>query len=422
MNIVEQPPCLPAHYEQAEWMLLASLIELPEILPSVDMDLFYVTECQMVLDAIASIKRSGNQIDWPEVSMKLTKTNPDVFLKMSTACDQLPSPHNWSYWLDILKEFRAARRTAALSIELSEASSLAGTGINPNLTGLSTKLKDIINDSALRGPRSIGQILPSVIDRLEQSFNDPKSLYGVCTSFEKLDMLTYGLQPGSLNVIAARPTMGKTAFACNVALAVALEGKPVAFFSLETSEVQISDRILASMSEVAPRRFANRSATHEDFKKVTVAQARLAKSPLHIYDSISDIADICGEVSQAVSRHGVKLVIIDYLQRIQMRSCKEGHFARVGAVSNALKDMAMEFKVPVLALAQLSREVEKDNRKPMLSDLRDSGQIEQDADVIGFLWQDEKGKLSLFVLKNRNGPIGRVGLDFNKEITKFQET
>ena len=155
---------------------------------------------------------------------------------------------------------------------------------------------------------------------------------------------------------------------------------------------------------------------------LSAAGKRLKESPLHIYDTVGDIADICKEASAACSKFGTKLVVIDYLQLIQMRSCQEGYFTKVGMVSNALKHLAMELKVAVVALAQLSRDVEKDKRSPVLSDLRDSGQIEQDADVIGFLYADKEsqaGEVKLLVAKNRTGPVGQVELEFNKWITRF---
>ncbi len=415
---------LPAHYSVAEWMLLASLIEKPELFASIEADLFYLVGCREVLGVITEIKNAGRQVDWTSVAMMLySQSKPEALTAISKALDELPSPANWPYWLEICQEFRAARRMGSLAVELGDAAKneVWKVGI-PDVASFSERLKAIGDEALPRQARSAANILPAVIDRMDKVWADPDSIYGVRTPFNDLDEITNGFQPGSLNVLAARPGMGKTAFASNCAAFAAIASVPVAFFSLETSETGILSRILCAESRVPAVRFHKRTATQRDFDDQKLAQLRIAKAPLFIYDSTSDIADIHREISSAISHHGIKFVIVDYLQRIQMRTCRENHFAKVGAVSNALKDFAMEFKLPILALAQISREVEKDQRAPVLSDLRDSGQIEQDADLICFLYQDKTAgfdDVSLSVLKNRNGPVGKIYLSFDRSITRF---
>lgn len=415
---------LPEHYEQAEWFLLACLIEKPEILPSIEPDLFYLEACRQVLRTVIALKDAGMEIIWPNVGMKLHRDGqPEVFRLISTALDQLPSPAGWSYWLDICQEFRAARQTAALAVEMSEAATLAGTGLRPDLTALGGRLREIASGASQRGPNSAATILNKVIDNLETAWTNPESLFGIRTPFHELDRLTSGLQRGSLNVFAARPGVGKSAFAGNLAAFAAFGGHPVAFFSLEMSAELIMERMLAVESRVPLAKFRHQAATEADFHAMSAARVKLGKAPLLIYDTTTDIADICREASAAVQYRGAKLIIVDYLQKVEMRSCRDGHFAKVGAISGSLKTLAMELKIPVVALAQLSREVEKDRRKPVLSDLKDSGSIEQDADVIGFLYLEKEStgvEVSLSISKNRNGPIGMVRLVFDKTITRFE--
>jgi replicative DNA helicase len=284
--------------------------------------------------------------------------------------------------------------------------------------------------------RSISSLLGSELDVLHELSVAGAALTGTPTGFKDLDEMTGGLQPGNLIVIAARPSMGKSCLVTNIAENAAIKhGKPVALFSLEMSETELARRFIASQASIPGEDLSKGRVPESMWPKIVKASSRLAAAPLWIDDS-GDIGmlEIRAKARRLYSQHGgLGLVIVDYLQLLRAESRSENRAEIIGQMSRGLKMLARELDVPVIALSQLNRSVESRSPKiPMLSDLRESGAVEQDADVVIFIYRDDyynppdsdspserPGEADLHIAKNRNGPVGRVTLTFRPEYPRF---
>ena len=262
---------------------------------------------------------------------------------------------------------------------------------------------------------------------------------GLGTGFQELDRLTGGLQPAEMTVFAGRPSMGKTALAMNIAERIAIDlKKPVAFFSLEMSADTLIERLLCSRAKIDIQKLRDGFLRERDFAALTWTASQLADSPLYIDDSASlSIAELRARARRIKSRHDVQLLVIDYLQllRAVSRKAQENRQIEISEISAGIKALAKELKIPVIVLAQLNRQPEarlKEGGRPRLSDLRESGSIEQDADVVGLLYRAEcyetdeearvekAGQAELILAKHRNGPTGEVPLIFLRQFTRFE--
>ncbi|MBQ4122477.1 replicative DNA helicase [bacterium] len=279
----------------------------------------------------------------------------------------------------------------------------------------------------------IADLIVSSYEQIESRYNNKDELVGITTGFYDLDEVTSGLQKSDLIILAARPSMGKTAFALNLAQNVAMKAKKgVAIFSLEMPKIQIAKRMLCAEAEVDTRRTNNGHVDLKDFQKLTEAMERLADARLYIDDTAgvtaTDIKAKCRRLM--LEEKDLGLIVIDYLQLMEGGGNPNDRNQQISAISRSLKGLARELNVPIIALSQLSRGVEaRTDKRPMLSDLRDSGAIEQDADIVMFIYRDEyynkdevenKGKAELIIAKHRNGPVGTVNLLFQSNITKFK--
>lgn len=304
---------------------------------------------------------------------------------------------------------------------------------------------DVVLDNAqklifnIASQKEVGDMVPiqdlivSSYEQIETRYNNKDELVGVTTGFYDLDALTSGLQKSDLIILAARPSMGKTAFALNLAQNVALKAKKgVAIFSLEMPKIQIAKRMLCAEAEVDTQRSNTGHMQLKDFQKLTDAMERLADTRIYIDDTAgvtaTDIKAKCRRLMLEEKELG--LIVIDYLQLMEGGGNPNDRNQQISAISRSLKGLARELNVPIIALSQLSRGVEaRNDKRPMLSDLRDSGAIEQDADIVMFIYRDEyynkddvenKGKAELIIAKHRNGPVGTVNLLFQSNITKFK--
>ena len=282
----------------------------------------------------------------------------------------------------------------------------------------------------------IAPILAKVYERIDHLHNqdNPSDITGVPTGFTDLDMRTAGLQPGDLVIIAGRPSMGKTAFALNIAEHVALHpsvAMPVAVFSMEMSSSQLAMRMLSSIARVDAHKLRTGRLNDEEWSQLTEATGRLHEAKIHVDETPAlnalEVRARARRLKREYSKLG--LVIVDYLQLMSASSQGENRATEISEISRSLKALAKELEVPVIALSQLSRAVEQRNdRRPMMSDLRESGAIEQDADVILFIYREEvyspdkeeaKGRAEIIIGKQRNGPIGRIDLTFLGRFTRF---
>ncbi|MGH7838327.1 MAG: replicative DNA helicase, partial [Candidatus Binataceae bacterium] len=272
-------------------------------------------------------------------------------------------------------------------------------------------------------------------DRLEKIFTEGRRITGLTTGYSNLDNETAGLQPSELVILAARPSMGKTAMALNFAENVALQQhKPVAVFSLEMSKESLLLRLIASQSRVDSHKFRTGHLGRDDWTKITGALTSLAEAPLWIDDSASSTVMEIGAKARRLKRdRGLSLLIVDYLQLVIPSSSgrQSNRQEDVAGISRGLKALAKELKIPIVVLSQLTRAPERDDRKPQLSDLRESGAIEQDADVVMFinrpnfyktdLPEEDRAKAELIIAKQRNGPTGLLNFVFISRHTRFEE-
>ena len=269
----------------------------------------------------------------------------------------------------------------------------------------------------------VNSLMQDSLARLEELYHKKLSVTGIASSFTELDHLTSGFQPGELSIIAARPSMGKTALSLNIALSAGLNNKTVAFFSVEMAKEQILMRLLSLAGKVPLSNLRTGQISSSEWDQLVSAASKLSETQFFIDDSSAvSPFEIRSRARRIKARHGLDLLIVDYLQLMHLKSPMESREREVSEISRLLKAMAKELEIPVVALSQLNRGVEgRTNRRPMLSDLRESGSLEQDADVIMMLYRDEyynsssdkKGQAELILNKQRNGPTGNVHLKWN---------
>jgi replicative DNA helicase len=291
---------------------------------------------------------------------------------------------------------------------------------------------EVAHDDRQKDFRAVGEVLHDEMDKLHRLSIQQTALTGTPSGFKDLDEITGGFQPGNLIILAARPSMGKSALVTNIAENAALEhGKPVALFSLEMSEAELAQRFVASQARIRGEELRKGRVAENRWPKILQACQRLSDAPLYVDDS-SDIGILelrakARRLHQQ-SENGLGLIILDYLQLMRADSRVENRVEAVGQMSRGLKILARELEVPVIALSQLSRAVEsRTDKRPILSDLRESGNIEQDADLVMFIYRDEyydreserEGEADIIISKHRNGALGDVVLTFQKEYPKF---
>jgi replicative DNA helicase len=352
--------------------------------------------------------------------------------------DAVPSAANLSYYLDSVREKFMLRKMISVCTEV--------VGRVYDYEGEVETLLDEVERDVLKIAESRVQgtsvttkeLVGRAIGTIENFFNRKGSLSGVGTGFLDLDRMTDGLHPAEMIVIAARPSMGKTSLAMNIVEHVALEEKlPVAVFSLEMSAESLVLRMMCSLARVNLRTIRDGFMSETDFPKLTNAAGKLSNSKLYIDDTAGlSILQLRARARRLSQQHGIKLFVIDYLQLLHStgRRSQDNRQQEIADISSGIKALAKELKVPVIVLAQLNRELEKDkSRKPRLSDLRESGAIEQDADLVGLLYKPDAGEeddapqeegdglpVNLLIAKQRNGPTGDVNLTFLKPYTRFE--
>jgi replicative DNA helicase len=420
MNTEEQTP---PNDPKSELLALAAAVERPELLGQMSADLFFAHA-----DAFRFLAEHRREIEsCPETWMrwhKLFRVNHRVALLLQSTGDEMHSAWNGEYWLETLEELRAARAALRLRADLSEAADALSRGEPFDLGHISRELD---NAARRRGAAAFVDLKSAVRDlvgQLEQEHSDPESRYGLRTGIAPVDELLLGLHPGRLYIVAARPARGKTAFASQAAWHVAASGSPVFFSSLEMTPADIGRRIVQQLSG---GNLDMRGAGERDFAAVARATVEAARARV-LFSTSPTLGQIEQEAAEAVRGHGAKLVVVDYLQRVQLPGIEAKRVDIVGEISTRLKDLALRLSVPVLACAQLSRAHESERRLPTLADLRESGSIEADADVVLALHGETEAStarvvnVDCLVLKNRHGPIDRIRLSFDRPSTRFSAT
>ena len=357
---------------------------------------------------------------------------------LSSLIDFTPTAANAEYYLEIIKEKHILRQIIATCTECA-ARAYDDTGeVNALLDDVEKNVLSI-NESRFQDklPEMKDQVMEA-IESIEKLYERRGAITGLATGFKGFDSMTSGLHGSEMVVIAARPSMGKTAFAMNIVEHAAVVAKhPVAVFSLEMSSQQLVQRLLGSVARVNLRNIRDGFLSERDFPNLTAAASKLAESQIYIDDTSGlSILELRAKARRLKQKHNIELIVIDYLQllRSTSRRAQDNRQLEIAEISGGLKALAKELNIPIIVLAQLNRNPEaRKSGRPMLSDLRESGSIEQDADLVGLLVRSEyyaedeeskeetRGEAELIIAKQRNGPVGDVKLTFLKEFTRFED-
>jgi replicative DNA helicase len=354
---------------------------------------------------------------------------------LSQLADGLPRVTNVEHYARIVKEKAVLRSLIFSASAIQEQALAAGDDADVILDRAESVIFQLAEDRVKAGLIGVKELVRDNYERLEKIFSEGRRITGLASGYPGLDNETAGLQPSELIILAARPSMGKTALALNIAENVALRlREPVAVFSLEMSKESLLLRLLASEARVDAHKFRTGHMGRDDWGKITGALTNLAEAPLWIDDSASSTVMEIGAKARRLKRdRGLSLLVVDYLQLVVPTHTGRGtnRQEEVSSISRGLKGLAKELKVPILVLSQLTRAPERDERKPQLSDLRESGAIEQDADVVLFinrpnfyktdLPEEDRAKAELIIAKQRNGPTGTMNFVFLARHTRFEE-
>ncbi len=427
----------PPQNVEAEQAVLGSVIIERDALTTVSERLssedFYRPAHQKIYEAITQLNESGEPVDLVTLTAWLQKKKwlEDVggVTYIANLASSVPSAANVEYYASLVEEKSLLRRLIRAATQIA-TSGYAGDEEASELIGDAEKR--ILEISQRQGKGAfipIKDVLMETFERIEFLHNHKGGVTGIPTGYGDLDKMTSGLQRSDLIILAARPSVGKTAFALNLAQNVAARaGKTVAIFSLEMAASQLVQRMICAEANLDANKMRTGMFDDEDWRKLTMAISTLSQAPIYIDDTAGiTVTDIRSKCRRLKIEHGLGLIVIDYLQLIHGRG-KENRQQEISEISRTLKMIARELDVPVIALSQLSRAVEsRQDKRPMLSDIRESGSIEQDADIVAFLYRDDyydaesekKNIVEVIIGKQRNGPTGTVELVFLKNYNKF---
>ena len=430
---------LPPQNLDAEKAILGSIMLRPgaihEITDLIRADSFYAVKHSQIFKTMLDLSSRGEPIDILSVSHRLEEkglleqTGGSSYLTELT--NSVPASTNITYYADIVNKKNILRKIIEAGNNISELGFREDVeDVYETLDQAEKKIMGVNNNVGNNSFQSIKESLPDAWNRLEKLHENKGGLRGIPTGFDELDQYLSGLQPSDLIILAARPSVGKTTLALDIARQASLKFNfPTVIFSLEMSTQQLVDRMLAAESRVnAWNLRTGHLSTENDFSKIRDSLDRLSKAPIFIDDmagnSIIRMRSICRRIK---AEHGLGLIVVDYLQLMSTSKNYDNMVNQVTEISRSLKALAKEFNVPVLALSQLSRAVETRGGRPKLSDLRDSGSIEQDADVVMFIHREDRNKdeserdniTEILIEKHRNGPVGKVNLYFDQKSTTF---
>jgi replicative DNA helicase len=429
------PEVLP-HSVQAEQSVLGGLLldnrawdDIADLVSEGD---FYRLDHRMIFGAIAQLVERGDPCDvvtlseWLDSQGQLNDAGGLAYL--GTIANDTPSAANVAAYASIVREHSIRRQLYAAGLDIQHsAMNGAGQCTDELVEAAHQRVTAIDERTAGHEPAPQKELLREAVDRLDERYNAGGALLGLDTGFTDLNEKTAGLQGGDLVILAGRPSMGKTALAVNIAAHV-MPSVPVLVFSMEMPRAQITDRLIASTARVNFKVYRSGQLDDDELKRVTAATAKLAPCEHWVDDrSALTVTELCATARRHQRRYGLGLVIIDYLQL--MKGTGENRTQEVANITGGLKALAKDLNVPVLALSQLNRSLEsRPNKRPLMSDLRDSGAIEQDADQILFLYRDEVyndasehvGIAELNIAKNRNGERGRIYLTFLGQFVRFE--
>lgn len=431
---------------EAEMSVLSACLLLPsatdKVCENLTSEMFFSDANRKIFEAIFNLHENKKPIDYTTLTNELEKNNTLALIGgieyLTDVIDAIVSAANVEYYINIVQEKYLRRRLIEVSTEITTSAYEESLDTNEVVDIAEQQIFKVTKERKAGEFKSISEVLRSTQARLEYLAQNGSAITGLPTGFTDLDIMTSGLHEHELIIVAARPAMGKTAFAVNLAVNTALATpKAVAIFNMEMGAEQLAQRMIGSVGGIDMKRLQTGQLDEKDWQKVNEAMSELGETNIYIEDTsgitVGDIRAKCRRLAN--SEKGLALVIIDYLQLIQGGARYAGNRQQeVSEISRSLKTMALELHVPVIALAQLSRAVElREDKRPIMSDLRESGSIEQDADIVSFLYRDDyynpdKHDLSkntsvteLIVGKHRSGNTGTIELLFEKNFSNFMD-
>ncbi len=438
----EQRLKVPPNSIEAEQSLIGGLMldaeawdKVADVIISAD---FYRKDHRLIFEAIANLVESSSPCDVVTVSEHLDNRNEldqaGGLEYLATLANETAGAANARAYAKILREKSTLR---ALINAGNEISGSAFTTEGRNAAQILDDAERLVFQIAEKGARgkagfkSLKQILPEAVDRIDLLHQSEGDITGISSGYSEFDKLTAGLQKGDLIIIAGRPSMGKTTLAVNIAENAAIGAKvPTAIFSMEMPAQQLAFRMISSLGRVDQTHLRTGTFPDEDWSRINTAVQLMSEAPIFIDDAPSlSPTEIRARARRLHREHGLGLIVVDYLQLMQVEGSKENRATELSEISRSLKALAKELELPVIALSQLNRSVEQRNdKRPVMSDLRESGAIEQDADLIIFIYREEvynqdtprKGIADIAIAKQRNGPIGDFPLTFVGRYTKFE--
>lgn len=436
------PVKLPPHSIDAEQSVLGALLidnqawdKIADVLVEHD---FYRPDHQLLFNAIAALTAKDTPVDvltlaeYLKANGHLEKVGGDLYLY--ELANNTPSAVNIVAYANIVRERSVLRQLTHVGGKIADSGFHPDGRDTPVLLDEAESMVFAIAEQTSRqgGPEDIKDLLANAVERIDTLFHSDGAITGVSTGFQDLDELTSGFQPSDMIVIAGRPSMGKTMLGMNIAEHAALkEGKPVLVFSLEMPGEALATRLLSSLGRIDQHRLRTGRLRDEDWPRITSAVSMLSEAKLFIDDTPAiSPSELRARARRTAKVHGqLGLIVVDYLQLMQIPGSRENRTLEISEISRSLKSLAKELNVPVVALSQLNRGLEqRPNKRPIMSDLRESGAIEQDADVIAFIYRDEvynpesqdKGIAEIIIAKQRNGPIDTVRLTFMGKYVRFE--
>ncbi|MFH1771901.1 MAG: replicative DNA helicase [Candidatus Omnitrophota bacterium] len=429
---------LPPQNIEAEMATLGSMIldedSIPEVLEFIGQDFFYKEEHRNIFESIVNLFDNRKKVDILTVSEELSKRKllekAGGAAYLTTLADFVPTSANAPHYARIVKE-KYILRTLVSNATRIVSLVYKGEEDVVSILDKSEKLIFEISDRRVEGSYvHIKDIIKDGIELIESLYHKKSHVTGIPVGFRDFDIKTAGLQKGDLIIVAGRPSMGKSAFIISIAEHVAVEENiPVAIFSLEMSKEQLMQRFLCSQARVDIHKLRTGFLAPSEWPLLTSAAGRLSESPIYIDDSPAmNVFELRAKARRLKAHRNIQLLLVDYLQLLRGASRSESRQQEISEISQRLKSLAKELNIPVIAVSQLSRAVEsREGHRPKLSDLRESGAIEQDADLVVLLFREEyynpndqnKGIAEAIIAKQRNGPVGTVQLTFLKEYMKF---
>ncbi len=429
---------IPPQSLEAERAVLGSILlraeALHEATNSLTPDLFYAHKHGIIFDAMLSLNKNGEPIDILTVSNKLTEMGQldsvGGAMYISSLTEGVPSATHANFYAETVYKKAMLRYLIEAGSDIGEMGYSEPEDVTEALDAAEKRVFEVTSRPGAQKFIPVSDMMDEAWTRFEKMADSDHEIRGVPTGYKDLDNLLAGFQKSDLIILAARPSVGKTTLAMDIARHMAVrENVPVGVFSLEMSSQQLVDRMLAAEARISSWHLRTGKLSNEnDFTVLQEALSRMAKAPLYIDDFAGNTISRMRSVARKLkAEHGLGMIVVDYLQLIITAKNHDNMVNHVTEISRSLKQLAKELDVPVLALSQLSRAVEQRGGKPRLSDLRDSGSIEQDADVVIFIHREDKGKdesertniAEILIEKHRNGPTGRIELFFDDKTTSF---